>query len=110
MSDIHELNKKSFFFFFVDDLNAHHQEWLKFESPTDCHGIVAFDFVNLSGCSKLIKEPKQKLDYCLDLFLIDVAGMVDPSLGNFDHFSISFSVKMGVFEVTCRLTLPCYRW
>ena len=34
-------------FIFVGDLNAHHKEWLKSVSPTDCHGIVAFDFANL---------------------------------------------------------------
>ena len=94
MSNIQEFDKKQSFIF-VNDLNVQHQKWLKSASPTDCHGIVAFDFTNLSGCTKLIKEPTHKLVNCLDLLLIDVAGVMDPPLGNSDHFSISFFVKMG---------------
>ena len=44
-------------FIFVGDLNAHHQEWLKYVNPTDCYGIAAFDFANMYGCTQLIKEP-----------------------------------------------------
>ena len=68
-------------------------------SPTNRHGNAAFDFANLFGCSQLIKEPIHKLGNCLDLLLTDVPGVVDPvvdpPLGNSDHSSISFSVKMG---------------
>ena len=67
-------------------------------SPTDRYGIVAFDFANLSGCTKLIKEPTHKLDNCLNLLLTDVTGvvvtLVDPALDNFDHSSVSLSVKI----------------
>ena len=102
MSEIQELDRKSSFIF-VGDLNAHHQEWLKSVSPTDRHGNAAFDFANLSGCSQLIKEPTHKLDNCLDLLLTDVLGVVDSvvdlSLGNSDHSSNSFSVKVG-FKIT----------
>ena len=63
-------------------------------SPTECHGIIAFDFSHLFGCSQLIKELKHKLENCLNLLLNDVSGVVDP-LGRSDHSSISLSVKMG---------------
>ena len=53
---------------------------------TDCHGIAVFDFSNLFGCTKLIKEPTHKLDNYLDLLPTDVPGVVDPLLGNSDHF------------------------
>ena len=93
------------FFIFFGHLNAHHQEWLKSasptpcaESPTDRHGIAAFNFVNLSSCTQLIKEPTHNLDNYLDLLLTDVPGVVDPLVdpphGNSDHFSILFSVNM----------------
>ena len=83
--------------FFVDDLNAHHQEWLKSVSLTDCHGIAAFDFANLSGCTQLIKEPTHRLGNCQDLLLTDVTGvvdsLVDPLFGNLYHSSISILCK-----------------
>ena len=97
MSDIQELDRKSSFIF-VGDTNAH-QEWLKSASPTDRPGIAAFYFTNLSGCTQLVHEPTHKLGNCLDLLLTDVPGVmdpvVDPPLGNSDHSSILFSVKMG---------------
>ena len=75
------------------------QNKLKSVSPTDRHGIATFDFANFSGCTQIIKEPTHKLGNCLDLLLIDVPGVVDSvvdsPLGNSDHSSISFSVKMG---------------
>ena len=46
-------------------------------SPTDCDGIAAFDFANLSGCRQLMKELTYKLGNCLDLLLTDVLGVVD---------------------------------
>ena len=42
-----------------------------------------------------IKEPIHKLGNWLDSLLSDVPGVVDPLLGNSDHSSTSFSVKMG---------------
>ena len=65
MSDIQELNRNSCFIF-VGDLNAHHQDWLKSMSPTDRHGIAAFDISNLSGFTQLIKEPTHNLSNYLD--------------------------------------------
>ena len=68
-------------------------------SPTDRHGIAAFNFVNLSGCIEFMKEPTHKRGNSLNLLLTDVPGVVDllvgSPLGNSDHFSISFPVKMG---------------
>ena len=97
MSDIQELNRRSSFIF-VGDLNSHHQEWLKSVSLTDCYGIIAFNFTNLSCCTQLIIEPTHKLGNCLDVMLTDVPdvvdSLVDPPLGNSDHSSISSSVKM----------------
>ena len=49
-------------------------------SPTNRQGIAAFDFANLSGCTKLFKEPTHKLGNCLALLLIDVPGVVDPAI------------------------------
>ena len=68
MSEIQELDRKSAFIF-VGDLNAHLQEWLQSVSPTDHHGIAAFDFTNLSGCTQLIKEPTHNFGHCLDAWL-----------------------------------------
>ena len=91
MSDIRKLDRKSFFIF-VGYLNAHHQEWLKSVSLTDCHGIAEFDFGNLFGYTQLIKELIHNLGNCLNLLLTNVPGVVDPlvnpPLGNSDHSSI----------------------
>ena len=76
MSDIQELDRNSSLIF-VGALNAHHQEWLKSVSSTDCHGIVVFNFAYLSGCTQLIKEPTHNLRNCLDLLLTDILGVVD---------------------------------
>ena len=63
-------------------------------SPSDRHGITAFDFANLFGCTKLTKEQSHKFGNCLDLLLIDVSGVVDPLVDppflNSDHSYISF--------------------
>ena len=98
MSDIQELDRKSSFIFF-SDLNAQNQNWLKSVSPTDHHGIAAFDFSKMFGCTQLIKKPTHKLGNCLDLLLTYIQGvvypLVDSPLGNSGHSSISFFVKMG---------------
>ena len=61
-------------------------------------GMVAFNFPHLSGCSQLINELTHKLGNCLDKLLTNVSGVVDnvvdPILGNSDHSSIAFSLKM----------------
>ena len=75
-SNIQELDGK-WSFIFVGYMNAH-QEWLKFVSPTDLHGIAAFDFTNLPGCTQLIKKPTHKFGNCPNLLLTDVSGVVDP--------------------------------
>ena len=102
ISNIQELDRKSSFIFF-SNLNTHHQEWLKSVSPTDRHSIAAFDFANLSSYTQLIKDLTHKLGNCLDLLFTDVPGVVDhsvdPPLGNSDHSSISFTVKMS-FKIT----------
>ena len=68
-------------------------------SLADRYDITAFDFENLSGCNQLIKEPTHKFGDCLDVLFTYVSGVVDPfvdsPLGNSDHSSISFSMKMG---------------
>ena len=68
-------------------------------TPTDRHGIAAFDCANLSSCTQLINEPTHKLGNYLDLLLTDVPcvvdPLVDPPLSNSDHSSISFFVKIG---------------
>ena len=46
-------------FIFIGDLNAHHQEWLGSVSGTDCHGVAAYDFSNLSGYVQLFNGPTQ---------------------------------------------------
>ena len=73
-------------------------------SPTDCHDIAAFDFANLSGCTQPIKETTHKLHYWLQRLLTNFPCAVDPPLGNFDHSSISFSVKIG-FKIL-NITFP----
>ena len=62
---------------------------------TDCHGIAAFDFSNLSGYTQLIEKSTYKLNNCRNLLLIDVPDVVDlfidPPLGKSDHSFILFS-------------------
>ena len=56
MTDIQQENRKAAFIF-VGDVYAHHIEWLGSVSSTDHHGVVAYDFSNLSGCVQLINGP-----------------------------------------------------
>ena len=37
-------------FLFVGDLNGHHREWLG-STMTNSHGVAAFDFATVSGCT-----------------------------------------------------------
>ena len=39
-------------FLFLGDLNGHNQEWLG-STITNRHGVVAFDFATVPGCSQL---------------------------------------------------------
>ena len=87
MIDIQQDRKAAFNF--VEDLNAHHQEWLGSISGTDCHGVAANDVSNLSGCNHLIDGPTHRLSNCLDLLVTDAPGVVDALLGNSNHSCIS---------------------
>ena len=96
MSNIQESDRKSCFVF-VGDLNAHHQDWLD-SNTTDCHGVAALDFANLTDCTQLIDKPTHQRGNRLDLLLTDVPGVVDatvkPPLGSSDHCVISFDLKL----------------
>ena len=50
-------------FVFVDDVNAHHYEWLESVFPTDRHGRDDLDFCNLSGCELLVRCPSVPLTF-----------------------------------------------
>ena len=69
----------------------HYQECLYCVSLTDCPGIAALNFAYLFSCIQLINN--QHIN-CLDLLLTVVSGVLDHILGDSDHSSISFSVKM----------------
>ena len=50
---------------FVGDLNGH-QEWMG-STITNCRGVAAFDFENVSGCDKLVVGPTHARGGTLDL-------------------------------------------
>ena len=43
-------------FLIVGDLNDHHQVWFG-STKSNRHGVVAFDFVTVSGCDQLVVGP-----------------------------------------------------
>ena len=78
-------------FLFVGDLNGHHQECLGFMTM-NYHGVAAFDFTTVSGCTQLIVGPTHAHGEALDLLMTDVpdlvwVGVVAP-VGNSDHSSL----------------------
>ena len=81
----------------MGDFNAHHKEWLKSVSPTNCHGLRAQDFSSESGCSQLIQRPTHRSGNTLDLIFTDVPGVVFSNVGHpigtSDHSFISAIIK-----------------
>ena len=78
--------------------------------------MSTLDFANLFDCIQHIKEPTHNLGNYLDLLFTDVTSVLDPPLGNSDHSSITFSMKLSfkihnisfsckvyLIEVICRL-------
>ena len=59
-----------------------------------------------------MQEPTYKIGNCLDQLLTDVPSMVDllinPPLGNSNHCSTSFSVKMGLKNWNILLSCKVY--
>ena len=84
-------------FVFVGDFNAHHREWLSSVSPTNCHGLKAFDFSSEAGCEQLIHKPTHRSGNCLDLVFTDVPGVVacnvGTPIGTSDHSYVSLAIK-----------------
>ena len=97
MAKVQEDDRKACFVF-VGDLNAHHRQWLSSVSPTDCHGIRAYDFACESGCEQVIREPTHSSGNCLDLVFTDspgvVTGTVAPPVGTSDHCAISIAINI----------------
>ena len=97
MAHIQQNDRKSSFVF-VGDFNAHHREWLNSISPTDRHGLCAYDFSSESGCVQLVSEPTHVSGNCLDLILTDVPGVVTSSVGSpigtSDHSRISATIRI----------------
>ena len=58
-------------------------------------GVTAYDFSSLSVFVQLINEPTHRLG--LGLLLTDAPGVVDPPLGNYDHFSILYHFHFNLF-------------
>ena len=84
-------------FLFVGDLNGHHREWLG-STTTNCNGVAAFDFANVSGCDQLVVGPTYARGGTLDLLMTDVPYLVRVAvvapIGNSDHFSLSAVISM----------------
>ena len=84
-------------FLFVGDLNGHHQKWLG-STPTNCHGVVAFDFATVSGCDQLADGSIHARGGTLDLLMTDVPDQVRVAvaapIGNSDHSSLSAVISM----------------
>ena len=66
-----------FFFLFIGDVNAHHEEWLG-SSTTTAHGRAALDIVSSSDCEQMITitESTHISRGVLDLGLTDVHNLV----------------------------------
>ena len=62
-------------FFFVGDLNGHHQEWLG-SATTNRHGVAALDFATVSGCDQLLIGPTHARGGTLDLLMTDVPDLL----------------------------------
>ena len=84
-------------FLFLSDFNVHHREWLNSISPTDRHGLSAYDFSSVSGCDQLVGEPTHVSGNCLDLIFTDVPGVatsrVGSPVGTSNHSYISATVR-----------------
>ena len=100
MASIQESDRKASFIF-IRDFNAHHRDWLNSVSPTDCHGVAAFDFATQSGCEQLITEATHRSGNCLDLLFTDSSGIVaanvGPPVGSSDHNIVSANIKINQF-------------
>ena len=62
-------------FFFVGDLNGHHQEWLG-STTTNRHGVTAFDLATVSCCYQLVVSPTHARGGTLNLLMTDVPDLV----------------------------------
>ena len=84
-------------FWFVGDLNGHHQEWLG-STTTNRHGVAAFDFATVSGCDQLVVGPTDARGGTLDLLMTDVPDLarvaVVAPIGNSDFSSLSAVISM----------------
>ena len=84
-------------FFFVCDLNGHHQEWLG-STTTNRHGVAALDFANVSGCDLLVIGQTHARGGTLDLLKTDVPDLVRVAvvapLGSSDHSPHSIAISM----------------
>ena len=92
---------------FVGDANVHHSEWLESVSLIDRHGRDALDFLNLSGCEKLIRCPTHIAGNRLDLVTTDVLDIVDvffgtPGTSDQCFVSCVIRVKQSVSEYNIR--------
>ena len=96
MAAIQESDRKAAFVF-VGDFNAHHREWLSSVSPTNCHGLKAFDFSSEAGCEQLVQKPTHRSGNCLDLVFTDVPGVVGCNvgtpIGTSDHSYVSVTIR-----------------
>ena len=84
-------------FWFVGDLNGHHQEWLG-SMTTNRHGVAPFDVATISGCDQLVVGPTHARGGTLDLLMTDVPDLVRVAvvapIGNSDHSSPSAVISM----------------
>ena len=96
MAAIQESDEKAAFLF-VGDFNAHHKEWLDSVSPTNCHGLRAFDFASEAGCEQLVYRPTHRSGKCLDLVFSDTPGVVACNVGipieSSDHCYVSATIR-----------------
>ena len=96
MAAIQESDRKAAFLF-IGDFNAHHREWLGSVSPTNCHGLKAFDFSCQAGCEQLVCRPTHRSGNCLDLVFTDTPGVVACNVGipvgSSDHCYVSATIR-----------------
>ena len=84
-------------FVFVGDVNAHHLEWLGSSRTTE-HGVAAYDFASLSGCTQMVSGPTHVAGGTLDLVLTDVPDLVSVDvgspIGSSDHSALQVKLSL----------------
>ena len=62
-------------FYFMGDLNGHHQEWLG-STTINRDSVAINDFATVLGCDQLMIDPTHAREGTLDLLITDISYIV----------------------------------